>query len=186
MSRTKKKKEEVVATQLVRPTKPTKFCKVRMTKRQLECPLTDDEKLTLFCEAESLRDRIDAVSAEREAVSKELAASIKHLEKDAREKGIAARAGVQIIEVEVEEITDIKKKIVQHRRTDTGEIIEERAMTQAELQIPLPGIEAPKPVENETDDETPAAYYERLRGDDDEYDDRLGQADDENDENEAA
>ena len=144
---------------MIKPTKPTKHRRVSAGRQAIDKELTDEEKITLFCEAENLRDKADAIAAEREATNKDLAAEIKVLEKAAREKGMVARRGISQTVVDIEVIEDLKTKTVQRRRLDTGEVIHTREMIPSELQIEL---------------------------DDDEYDDQLAQPDDKDNENEAA
>jgi hypothetical protein len=122
----------------------------KLFDRYLKCVLTDDEKASKREQVMVLMDRWEQIDAERAravegyksklGVVKEEMNSIRHM----------VKMGVENRTVQCEEFRDYALGLVWVKRLDTGEIIEERAMTAEERQPKLPIHEAAaKPTEEQ-------------------------------------
>jgi hypothetical protein len=112
--------------------------------RELEVELTDKEKLTRnveLLEAMEHRDQLRALKSQETA---DRNAEIKMAEKNVKERASALRSGKEKRPVECIERQIFSQNCVEVVRSDTGAVVEKRAMTLEEREIQLPFSTVPK------------------------------------------
>ena len=110
-----------------------------MPTRMLPCKLTDAELLSRGREAAELLARRRQAEADKKDQMSAIKATMDGLEADITRVIKELQSGEQYREVAVDVDKDYRRKLVTTVRKDTGEIVEERGMTPAELQLELGG-----------------------------------------------
>ena len=110
-----------------------------METRTLSVQLTKQEIIERSNQQAELVKKIEDKDSEKSEVTKRLTSSIKELTRELQLIAQEVRAGQRWAEVEVARQKDIKRGVEETIRTDTGEIIETRALTPAEMQLDLIG-----------------------------------------------
>jgi hypothetical protein len=111
----------------------TKILKKGQFEQQLPCTLTKVERL-------AFADKLGEVASslkETNSKKKALAAQIKSVQAEHGRLSDMVSSGIEYREVVVEELLDFEKEVYSQVRTDTGEVIYERALTDAERQTSL-------------------------------------------------
>lgn len=118
--------------------KPKPMTKVEPFLRELTCELTDEEwgeVAKLAAEAlakhDSKVEEQKAAAEHAKAVIKDYAAELRRLSQQVRERSVRRP-------VACERTFDYEQRSVTDKRTDTGEVIYQRPMTDAESQVDLP------------------------------------------------
>jgi len=107
--------------------------------RTLSVQLTKQEIIERSTQQAELVKKLEDKEAEKSEVTTRLTSSIKELKRELQLVAQEVRAGQRWAEVEVARQKDIKRGVEETIRTDTGEIIETRALTPAEMQLDLIG-----------------------------------------------
>lgn len=110
---------------------------LRVFTKSLRVQLTDEERRDMAIDLAGEQGRLDAARAEKEEAMKTHGAAIKRHEAEVGILATCVNNGFVYRDVEVEEIEDWNGKRIVHVRTDTGEEIFERPMTEDERQRPL-------------------------------------------------
>ena len=110
-----------------------------METRTLSVQLSKQEIIERSNQQADLVKKIEDKDSEKSEVTKRLTSSIKELTRELQLIAQEVRAGQRWAEVEVARQKDIKRGVKETIRTDTGEIIETRALTPAEMQLDLIG-----------------------------------------------
>ena len=110
-----------------------------METRTLSVQLTKQEIIERSTQQAELVKKLEDKEAEKSEVTTRLTSSIKELKRELQLVAQEVRAGQRWAEVEVARQKDIKRGVEETIRTDTGEIIETRALTPAEMQLDLIG-----------------------------------------------
>lgn len=105
--------------------------------RTLECKLTDSELLVLAREFAQAQENLESAEATKAAVSAEMSENVKKARIKVQEisRTVSKGAIYRMVECRVE--FNRKTKKAEIIRTDTGELVEVRPMTEKELQRPL-------------------------------------------------
>jgi len=107
--------------------------------RTLSVQLTKQEIIERSTQQAELVKKLEDKEAEKSEATTRLTSSIKELKRELQLVAQEVRAGQRWAEVEVARQKDIKRGVEETIRTDTGEIIETRALTPAEMQLDLIG-----------------------------------------------
>ena len=110
-----------------------------METRTLSVQLTKQEIIERSTQQAELVKKLEDKETEKSEVTTRLTSSIKELKRELQLVAQEVRAGQRWAEVEVARQKDIKRGVEETIRTDTGEIIETRALTPAEMQLDLIG-----------------------------------------------
>lgn len=117
---------------------PTENVRRLRVNRQLPCQLTHDELITAAKGVARATADLAAAETEMQAVKAEYKETVARLEARRGESARLVNEGVQVREVECEEIHDLTAKTVVVVRRDTGEQVENRAMSAQEREaLPL-------------------------------------------------
>lgn len=108
-----------------------------MLSRMLPCDLTDQELLQRGQKVAELVAKKEALEAEKKDTASEFKAKIDRLESDIASIAKEVRSKKEYREVEVSTTKDYKRKVAETVRQDTGELVEQRTLTPAELQLEL-------------------------------------------------
>jgi hypothetical protein len=119
-------------------TEPTK----KVTTKRLRYFYTEEELRKIAEQMAEKAQEIDEKEADKKAITSELKAAVDVATNEHRLLAGKYRAKSEYREVECEVLSDHKKGIVTTTRLDTGEVIDERAMTTGERQRELPLVEA--------------------------------------------
>lgn len=106
--------------------------------RELRCKLTEEE---LLDRARALANACEEVSAEerrQKEIKSDLKAQLEAKEAARAQLSAVVSAGAEYRSIDVEQVFDFETGMVTLYRTDTGEQIERRRMTEDERQMPLP------------------------------------------------
>jgi len=104
----------------------------------LPCKLTDTELRERGGKLARLLQQADELQAELNAAKAEFKARYELLQKTASEIATEIRSGHAMRAVNCVDLEDFSEKTVKLIRSDTGEVVETRAMTPDELQRPIP------------------------------------------------
>ena len=102
--------------------------------KELPVQLTDGEKLTKMGRVLELEDIQEVVKEEAKEAADEAKKEIADHQKEIDKLKGHLRSGTEPRQVECIDVQDFKAKSVRTMRTDTGEVVSERAMRQDELQ----------------------------------------------------
>ena len=105
--------------------------------RTLDIKLTKQEILERSRSQADLVRKIEDVEAKKSEMTKTLGAKVKELTGELQAVAREVRAGVRYAEVEVTRTKDMERAVEETIRVDTGEIINTRPLTPAELQLDL-------------------------------------------------
>jgi hypothetical protein len=106
-------------------------------KKELRCYLTETETVGYAKQAAVLVERIEDQENEKKMTAKQYAAEISALQDELFGLSRKVRNGFEVRSVDCEIVRDYESKQIVIVRTDTGEPVESRKMTPAELQKPL-------------------------------------------------
>lgn len=119
----------------LREVKVSKAVKTRKTVESLPCPLTAEEQrlkgLDLAQQEKAIYDKEMEKKKAAEAYKEEIELLTRTMTTCAQ----VLRQGFEYRQIEVDEVYDYATGTVRKRRTDTNEVIEERAMTAEERQM---------------------------------------------------
>lgn len=121
-----------------RAEKDQRFVSLRRVVRNLPCRLTGDELLTRADELSVVVQETTAEEGRQTDVKAQMKARLTEL--DARKTRLAITIGrkEEYRDVEVELVADIQAQTTTVHRTDTGEVVETRPMSEQEKQAALP------------------------------------------------
>lgn len=121
-----------------RAEKDQRFVSLRRVVRNLPCRLTGDELLTRADELSVVVQETTAEEGRQTDVKAQMKARLTEL--DARKTRLAITIGrkEEYRDVEVELVADIQAQTTSIYRTDTGEVVETRPMSEQEKQAALP------------------------------------------------
>ncbi len=105
---------------------------------KLGCELTREEQLAKGSEMALLLKQLDEREAEAKSVADNFKRDLKKLERTIGDRAEEVRTGVEHRLVECTERGRFREGLVDVIRTDTGEIVRTRPMTESEKQQPLP------------------------------------------------
>lgn len=151
--------------------------KERKYLKSLKCPLTQKELNQASDDLVEALTAIDSINADLEEIKADYKHKIKASEARVGTLRTLLQNKFEMRPVECLEVRNFADKAFFLMRTDTAEIIEERALRQDELQIPLPLEE--EPVEETSDGDGAAEAPE-----DEDADDEDGDGEDEEEEEE--
>ena len=121
--------------------------------RQLPCKLTPEELQARGKAAAEVAAQREHLDNQRKEAAAEYKAQIARKETELDHLFTQLRSGQEHRDVEVEIVKNYRTKSVKTTRTDTGDAIDTRAMTPAELQLtlpkPLPDVKDPAPKDEE-------------------------------------
>lgn len=106
--------------------------------RRLAVPLTDAELVVKATDMSKTLNEIDHLEAQKKAFTDEMKAKIEVAEQHARSLGRTIQAKQEFRDVDIKIKRDERRAEIVVSRMDTGEIIEQRPMTEAERQEKLP------------------------------------------------
>lgn len=105
---------------------------------KLGCELTREEQLQKGTEMALLLQRLEETESEAKSVADGYKRDIKKLERTIGDRAEEVRTGIEHRLVECTERGRFREGLVDVIRTDTGEVVRTRPMTEAEKQQPLP------------------------------------------------
>jgi hypothetical protein len=111
--------------------------RTEVIKDVLPVKLTDDQRMQ---RADALANSLQAINDaknKKKRIVKDLDKEIAEVEQESVELRDAVATGREYIEVVVHRVYDYEKAIVTEHRTDTGEVLRSRAMTDEERQAKL-------------------------------------------------
>lgn len=103
--------------------------------RNLKCVLTESELLVYGKEMAEQEKKAEEIEDEKAAVTKALGEQVKYHSQMARSKAKLINDGFEFREVACDQTFDYPRGLVTVTRKDTGDVIEERAMTADERQV---------------------------------------------------
>lgn len=103
--------------------------------RNLKCELTEGELLAYGKEMAEEEKKVEEAEEEKATVTKALGERIKYHSQMARNKAKLINNGYEYREVACDQTFDYPRGLVTITRKDTGDVIEERAMTADERQV---------------------------------------------------
>lgn len=106
--------------------------------RQLRCLLTRDERLERADAMAKAQQDFEAEEDTQKEIKAQLKAKLESLNAKRSELALVVSSGAEYRPTDVETIYDFRSTTVTEVRTDTGETISTRRMTEAERQMPLP------------------------------------------------
>jgi beta-phosphoglucomutase-like phosphatase (HAD superfamily) len=106
--------------------------------RQLRCLLTRDERLERADEMAKAQQDFEAEEETQKEIKAGLKAKLEGLDAKRSELARVVASGAEYRPTDVETMYDFTTTTVVEVRTDTGETINHRRMTEAERQMPLP------------------------------------------------
>jgi hypothetical protein len=115
--------------------------KVEKFRRNLLVKLSDREKAELAERAAHLFGEIEMKTEELKSAAKQSKAQVDELKAEHKRVNTEYRDGSKYQEVPCERRYVFRTGMVQEVRTDTGEVMHERAMTDKERQLELPGAQ---------------------------------------------
>lgn len=113
---------------------------LRTSDRQLPCQLSQTELLAKGDEVSKTDAKLSELRVKKKTTTDELTSEIKGLEGAMKQMHQQIRTRSETREVRCEDIADFKNGIVRTIRTDTGKIVETRALLSHERQPGLPGL----------------------------------------------
>lgn len=108
-----------------------------MKTRQLPVNLTQEEVNIRALELARRLEEISDVQAEKTEAMAGFKARFEELDKATERLGRIIRSGFEYRDVQIEERPNHEKRVVEIYRTDTGDRVDVRAMTEAEMQADL-------------------------------------------------
>lgn len=107
----------------------------RLRKETLRCELTDDEVADRAQDLATLTVELDAAESEKAAVSKRLGARVAELREKLNGKARIVRERAEWRDVDVRDVPDYERGVMESIRLDTGVRVRVRALTPEERQL---------------------------------------------------
>jgi hypothetical protein len=108
--------------------------------RRLPCSLTEEEIAQAAMICARLDSQYDDTEAEKKTLVSEMTAKLKELRASMTAESRKATTGIEEREVECEYKIERASGFAELFRTDTGEVVERRRLTPAELQLSMDSI----------------------------------------------
>lgn len=128
----------------------------KITKK-VPVPVTDEEKIAMSHKLAQMLCERERINGEKAAACEGWNKEIREIDKRSKQLAKAIHTGKDERDVECEEVMVFETNTVQTKRVDTGEIVDQRAMTADERQTSLladPGSDAATDLELEGDPAT--------------------------------
>jgi hypothetical protein len=106
-------------------------------QRECSVPLTPEERAAIASDLADCIEDIGTEQAEQDAEKAEMKQRLAILEARKRNLAQTYRRGVAARQIEVQVQADFREGVARYVRVDTGEVVEQRPLTDAERQPPL-------------------------------------------------